>query len=94
MSNESVSKLSRIVSWLCWMPVISLLMTEIYMEQFDGYGAWGAAPMLLLPAGLSLAIAPGVLREWFINRGWKSVLQIVVTLLPVIWLFIRKAVMS
>ena len=42
--------------WLCWMPLILLGVTEFYVRGFDGWGAWAAAPILLVPGIISLAI--------------------------------------
>jgi hypothetical protein len=38
------------------MPLILLGITEFYVRGYDGWGAWAAAPILLVPGIISLAI--------------------------------------
>ena len=35
----------------CWVPIALWIATLIYIEPYDGWGAWAAAP-LLVPSGL------------------------------------------
>lgn len=81
--------------WLCWLPLASLLAAEIYVGEFDGWGAWAAAPILLLPALLSLVVAiPALLRCVAATRAgrpsFRPCLQTVIASLPLVWLGVRR----
>jgi len=47
---------TRLLIGLCWVPVASLAGLMLYVRQFDGWGRWSAAPLLLLPVLASLAM--------------------------------------
>ena len=47
----------RVFRWLSWVPVAFFAGTWAYVGRYDGWGAWAAAPLLLLPIGLSAAMA-------------------------------------
>ena len=97
-SPDPLSKAaSHFFGWLCWMPLASLLATEAYVSNFDGMGAWAAAPLFLLPLFLSLVLAgAGVAQyifEW--RRGAARTSTMVFTFvaaLPVLWLLVRRFV--
>lgn len=40
--------------YLSWIPVALYVATSIYVQQYDGWGAWAAAPMFLIPLAASL----------------------------------------
>ncbi len=93
----SSSSGSRVLAWLCGFPLASLLATEVYVSNFDGMGAWAAAPLFLLPMFLSLVItAAGVLQgalEWRQGTARASTAVFtVVALVPLLWLLVRRFV--
>lgn len=45
-----------------------LLATLWYVEQYDGWGQWAAAPLLLLPVIVSAAMTPLGLLSWWSRR--------------------------
>lgn len=48
---------------LAFIPTASLVGLQVYVRGFDGWGRWGAAPLLLIPVLLSIPITvAGVLR--------------------------------
>lgn len=73
---------------------MSFVGTWIYVGRYDGWGAWAAAPMLLLPIGLSalmaavgLGLCLGELKRDGI--GLATTLTTVLAALPVIWFAVR-----
>ena len=81
--------------WLCWMPLILLCVTEFYVREFDGWGAWAAAPILLVPGIISLAIVIWGILECAaeIRHGKLSQAAPMYTLiagLPLLWLVVRR----
>lgn len=83
--------------WLCLLPVGSLVAVEVYVAGFDGWGAWATAPMLLLPALVSVPIVIwGLVRiatrrrarvSYVATLGWT-----IVAALPILWLAVRRLV--
>ena len=81
--------------WLCWMPLILQGVTEVYVRRFDGWGAWAAAPMLLVPGIISLAIVIWGIFECAaeLRHGKLSQAAPMYTLiagLPLLWLVVRR----
>ena len=37
----------------CWVPAVAWLYARSVVDRYDGWGAWAAAPLLLLPVALS-----------------------------------------
>ena len=66
-----------------WVPLASLVILLRYLKQFDGWGAWGAAPLFLPVIGLSAGMGLGGLglcfRQW--RRGHHDLVLLVATLL-------------
>ena len=78
-------------SWACGLPLACLVGVEIYVGAFDGWGAWAAAPLLLVPALLSLGIVCvgaidlfSEIRAGHLTRG--SVAFVAIGALPIAWL--------
>lgn len=40
----------------CWVPAATWYLTSVYLRQYDGWGAWAAAPLLLPALCLSLGL--------------------------------------
>jgi hypothetical protein len=81
----------------CWLPVATLVAIELYVRSFEGWGAWAAAPLFLLPLTLSVAIAGVGAVQWLrdLRAGSgraSSVIFIAVALIPVVWLLVRRYV--
>ncbi len=98
MSENSTEGLSRTLRWLCWIPLASLLGIELYIRNFDGWGAWASAPLLLVPAMLSLPVvilALSACVSTLRTRGQLSVAVLVtlVSAVPIIWLGVRRFIM-
>ena len=60
---------ARYYHWLSPLPLLGYFGILLYLKRFDGWGAWGAAPMLLLPLGLSLALVLASVGHWFME--WR-----------------------
>jgi hypothetical protein len=87
----------RTPGWLCWVPLASMLVIELYIRGYDGWGAWAAAPLLLVPAILSLPIAILGLVECATAMRARApiggpLLFTVVAALPLAWLGVRRFV--
>ena len=39
--------------WVSWIPAAAWLGMRQYVEQYDGWGRWAAAPLLLVPVAVS-----------------------------------------
>jgi hypothetical protein len=84
----------RLFRWLSWIPVAVFAGTWVYLGRYDGWGAWAAAPLLLLPIGLSavmaavgLSLCLGALKRGGIDRG--TTLATFLAALPVLWFAFR-----
>jgi hypothetical protein len=92
--NTSEKKRNSL-TFVCWLPIVSLLAVEFYVRSFDGWGAWSTAPLFLLPLILSVVIAGvGVVQIFFELRSGASYAStaffIVIALIPFFWLLIRR----
>jgi hypothetical protein len=74
------------------MPAATWLFARAAVGRYDGWGAWAAAPLLLVPVavsalfvgvGLLLASGPGAERT---GRDW---IAIGVAALPMLWIALR-----
>jgi len=51
-----------IFRWASWIPLATFVAAQRYVDQFDGWGAWAAAPILLAPVFVSAGyVLAGVL---------------------------------
>lgn len=69
----------------------------LYVSRFDGWGAWGAAPLLLVPPLLSVPITTAGLMRFRVDRaagrsGRATLGLTLVAALPLAWLLLRLAV--
>ena len=88
----------RIYAWLFWIPLASLIATEVYVSNFDGMGAWAAAPLFLLPLFLSIVISGAGLMRCLLGlrRGTLPIVGVLLTAVaaaPLLWLLVRRFVM-
>jgi hypothetical protein len=80
---------------LAFIPLGALIGLEFYVSHFDGWGAWAAAPLLLVPALLGITL--GLIFLFDAIRAYRnqeaillSVVLLLLALAPVFWLFIRR----
>lgn len=90
---------SRALGWLCWLPLLCLLVVELYVRGFDGWGAWASAPLLLVPGLVSLAITVPALLDCAagLRAGSlrpQTLLFAFVAALPMVWLGVRRFVLG
>lgn len=52
-----------------WLPLVTFFLASLYIERFDGWGRWAAAP-LMLPAVLLSAIMGGA-GAILLILGWR-----------------------
>jgi hypothetical protein len=72
----------RYFKFLCWIPAATWLYARAVVERYDGWGAWAAAPLLLVPVAISAFFKAGRPTEW----DWVA---IGVAGLPVLWIAFR-----
>jgi hypothetical protein len=80
---------------LCWLPLASLLAVELYIRDLDGWGAWAAAPLLLVPGLISLSIAILGLFDCVAASRARAPIRAplfftLVSALPLFWLGVRR----
>ena len=78
-----------------WLPLASLVAIEIYVRNFDGWGAWSTAPLFLLPVILSFAFAGAGAAQCFLEfrEGAfrrSSAVSTAIALIPFIWILVRR----
>jgi len=92
--NNRRSRLLRVASWVCWIPLLSLLVVEWQLHRVDGWSHWATAPLLVVPAMVSLCITAVVamdfIEEWRNGSASRRVLiYMAVSSSPLLWLVIR-----
>ena len=68
---------------------------ELYIRKFDGWGAWASAPLLLVPAMISLPmVILGLLKCGAAVRArtplFATVFCAFVSAIPIVWLGVRR----
>ena len=83
----------RYFRFACWMPVAAWIYARSVVERYDGWGAWAAAPLLLLPVAVSaLFVGVGLLlvgRSRAERPGRWDWIAIGVSALPLLWIALR-----
>ncbi len=79
---------------LAWVPAVTWVAMWSYVSRFEGWGRWGAAPLLLVPVVLSLPITiVGLLRLRSERAGAGvapgTVASTAIAALPLVWLLWR-----
>jgi len=46
----------KVFYWTCPLPLLFFGMAWLYVQQFEGWGQWAAAPMLILPIAFSFLV--------------------------------------
>ena len=95
MSKDSSTRSPGILRCLCWLPLVALAGIELYVRDFEGWGAWAAAPLLLVPALLSLPIAVVGLVQCVEAARARAplgapLLCTLVSAIPILWLGVRR----
>lgn len=82
-----------------WIPVATFIAAQLYVDRFDGWGAWAAAPILLAPVAISAGyVGAGVLvvrreRDGGTVRA-TTWLALCLAAGPCLWLLWRRIVVS
>ena len=64
-----MEKIRKIFIFLSPLPLVFFVLLLIYVNQFEGWGAWAAGPMLIPPIILSFMMGVwGVLLIWQAKR--------------------------
>jgi hypothetical protein len=79
--------------FLCWVPAATWIWARVEVDRYDGWGAWAAAPLLLVPVAVSaLFVGVGLLvasrRESGRRTPWDWT-AIGVSALPMLWIALR-----
>ena len=91
------ARAGRIFRWTSWIPLATFVTAHLYVDRFDGWGAWAAAPILLIPivisAGYMLAGVLAVRAERAMGGVRHTTrLAIVLAAVPCLWLAWRLIV--
>jgi hypothetical protein len=62
-----MEKIRKIYCILSPLPLVLFGLISIYISQFEGWGAWAAGPMLILPIILSF-----MMGLWGIHLTWQA----------------------
>jgi hypothetical protein len=86
--------LSRLYRALSWLPLAALLAGFVYVDRYEGWGRWAAAPLLLVPVFLSafMALFGALVCRREADAGGLTkgtALAAVLSAVPLIWFMIR-----
>ena len=89
-----MTRAERIFCSASWLPVACWIASEVYVSQFEGWGQWAAAPILLLPFFLSIIVAISgllIIRKHGSDRRSGTYLGACTLLaaVPAIWFVVR-----
>lgn len=98
MIVRSTSSAAQTVGrWLSLVPLASLLVAEYWIRDYDGWGAWAAAPVLILPGLLSLAFTAafvacllGARHHEGQGGGTAWLAPALIAAVPMMWLALRR----
>jgi len=87
----------RLLIWSCWVPAALLMWMLWDISRLEGWGQWAAAPMLLLPVGLSLVMSAwSVVRLVALARAGRrnaaTVLATAIAAIPLMWFGYRVVI--
>ncbi len=78
---------------LSWIPAATWMGMRAYLERYDGWGAWAAEPLLLVPVavsavfvGIGLILAGNSTSRGPVRGDW---IAIGVAALPLLWIALR-----
>ena len=84
------------IRFACWIPGLLWIGLDVYVNRFEGWGQWAAAPILLIPLLASAVfILIGLTVVWSRYRRQRSISKIdalatFVSGLPVMILVLEK----
>lgn len=83
--------------WTSWIPLTALVAVDLYVDRFEGWGQWAAAPLLLAPvilSGVFVLVGVGLtLRDRLRCRVLPSTwLGLAFSSAPCVWLVWRLIV--
>ncbi len=85
--------LVRVFRWTCWIPAVAWLGMRQYVEQYDGWGRWAAAPSMLLPVvasavfvGIGLMLVSRAEARRPARWDW---IALAISALPLLWFAAR-----
>jgi hypothetical protein len=88
----------KFIRLVCWIPLLLWIGLNAYVSQFEGWGRWAAAPVLLIPLLTSAAFSvyglAGVLLNFHRRQSVAKidVFAAIISGLPVIIVFARKLI--
>lgn len=79
--------------WVSWIPAAVWISMRMVVEQYDGWGRWAAAPLLLVPVAVS-AVFVGVALLLVGRKGADppppgTWIAIGIAALPMAWIALR-----
>ncbi len=85
----------RVFRFISWIPAATWMGMQAYVGQYDGWGAWAAAPLLLVPVAVSAVFVGTGLLLSVSSRASRSAtadrVAIGVAALPLLWFALRLA---
>jgi len=95
--NQPSTRAGNIFRWASWIPLATFVAANLYVDRFDGWGAWAAAPILLVPVVLSAGYVLGGVLAIRTERAAGGVrlttrLALALAAAPCIWLAWRLIV--
>jgi hypothetical protein len=83
----------RYFRFACWVPFAAWIYARSVVDRYDGWGAWAAAPLLLLPVAVSaLFVGVGLFLVGRRDAGRPSSwdwIAIGASSLPLLWIAVR-----
>jgi len=80
---------------LSWIPAATWIGMRAYVGQYDGWGAWAAAPLLLVPVAVSAVfVGIGLLLSVSSRAACSATadrVAIGIAALPLLWIALRLA---
>jgi hypothetical protein len=78
---------------LCWVPAAAWVYARAVVDRYDGWGAWAAAPLLLVPVAVSaFFVGVGLLIVGRVKTGRPTRgdwIAVGVAGLPLLWITFR-----
>jgi len=78
---------------LCWVPAAVWVYARAVVGEYEGWGAWAAAPLLLVPVVASALFVGAALllltRSGGLRSGWPDWIALGVAALPLLWIAVR-----
>lgn len=88
--------LSRSFAFIAWIPPALWMAGRVYVASFDGWGAWAAAPILLVPLVVSFILGIVVTGGYLaLQRSEKQSLRsigvLILPWIPILHVLIENA---